>query len=60
MDIMGVFETCSAIEENYIAPIFLMTISDISNRKTLNLKRFNDFVPYEHFKMENLKNCVMC
>ena len=53
---MEVIETCSPVIDQYLSPIFLVRKPDGSNRKILNLKLFNEYVTYEHFKVENLKN----
>jgi len=64
---MGVIEKCSPCTDQFISPVLLVEKPDGSNRKILILKDFNQYVPYEHFKMENLKflcdnvsaNCYM-
>jgi len=52
---MGVIETCQPSDDEYISPVFMVQKSDGSFRKILNLKKLNEFVEYEHFKMENLQ-----
>ena len=42
----------------YISTIFLTPKKDGSFRLILNLKRFNKFVRYQHFKMESLKQVI--
>ena len=39
---------------DYISPIFSVPKSDGSIRLILNLKKFNEFVKFTHFKMENI------
>lgn len=64
---MGVIEKCTHSVGEYISSIFLVDKRDGEFRKILNLKRFNQAVEYQHFKMENLKtlcdlmseNCYM-
>ena len=54
-------------EQEIVSPIFAVPKSDGSFRIILNLKKFNQHVEYEHFKMENAvtamrmmrKNCFM-
>ena len=41
-------------EGGYISPIFSVPKSDGSIRLILNLKKFNEFVKFTHFKMENI------
>ena len=51
-----------------VSPIFITPKSDGGHRLILNLKRFNDAVVYQHFKMDSIKtvlqlitpNCYMC
>lgn len=64
---LGVIEKSVHEKEEVISPVFLVKKSDGSFRLILNLKRFNERVAYEHFKMENLafatqmitKDCYM-
>lgn len=55
---MGVIEKTTHENEEVISPVFLVRKSDDSFRKILNLKYFNQFVKYEHFKMESLDNVL--
>mgnify|MGYP001794107950 FL=1 len=50
----GVVQECKFELGQFLSPIFLVSKPDSTYRKILNLKRFNEFVTYEHFKMENL------
>lgn len=56
LESMGVIEQCESTVEQYISPVFLVKKHDNSFRKILNLKSFNRYVKYEHFKMESLKH----
>lgn len=51
-------EQCSHSSNEYISPIFLVSKTDGSYRKILNLKSFNQYIKYEHFKMENLNSAL--
>ena len=42
----------------FISPIFLRPKSDGSYRMILNLKKFNEFVEYHHFKMDTLDTVI--
>ena len=52
----------------YISPIFLTPKQDGGHRLILNLKDLNEYISYEHFKMDGIaevlhlvtKNCFMC
>ena len=40
--------------DEFISPIFLLPKKDGTYRMILNLKRFNQYVVYHHFKMDTL------
>ena len=42
----------------YISPIFTTEMKDGSTRLILNLKQFNHYIQYKHFKMENLQDVL--
>ena len=42
----------------YISPIFTTEKKDGSTRLILNLKQFNHYIQYKHFKMENLQDVL--
>ena len=42
----------------YISPIFVANIKDGSYRMILNLKRFNQHVEYQHFKMDSVWTAI--
>ena len=44
----------------YLSPIFITPKRDGNYRLILNLKKFNDYVTYEHFKMETIKSVAYC
>ena len=62
-----VIEETETEEGEHISPIFVVPKPDGSVRLILNLKKFNESVEYQHFKMENAatamqmmrKNCYM-
>jgi hypothetical protein len=64
---MEVIEYSQYDPEQIISPIFLVPKPDGTYRMILNLKKFNESVQYDHFKMENLvsatnmikRNCYM-
>lgn len=64
----GVLVTCSREPGDFISNIFLRPKKNGGYRMILNLKKLNEFVPYQHFKMESLQhaihmmtnNCFMC
>lgn len=42
----------------FISPVFLRAKKNGSFRMILNLKEFNRFIAYHHFKMDNIETCV--
>ena len=62
-----VIEIVSPQSDQFVSPIFTRPKSDGSVRLILNLKIFNEFVEYQHFKMDTFhlvlpsitKNCFM-
>jgi len=55
---MGVIEESFHEKDEVISPVFLVQKTDGSFRMILNLKKFNEKVEYEHFKMENLSSAT--
>ena len=55
---LGVVELSVEEEGQVISPVFLVKKTDNSHRLILNLKKFNEIVQYEHFKMENLSSAT--
>ena len=51
---LGVIVESNHEKGEVVSPIFVREKSDGSYRIILNLKKFNEFVTYDHFKMENL------
>ena len=41
-------------QKEFLSKTFLVGKKDGENRWVINLKKFNAFIPYEHFKMEGL------
>ena len=42
----------------FVCPIFIVKKADGATRLTLNLKELNEFVKYEHFKMDGIKTII--
>ena len=55
---MGVIAKSMHQREEIISPIFMVLKPDGSYHLILNLKKFNDSVQYEHFKMDNLTSAT--
>ena len=64
----GVIKVSNHEQIEYVSPIFLTPKSDGEYRMILNLRTLNQFIKYEHFKMDNIKTvlhlikpkCYMC
>ena len=54
----GVIKESHTEQGEYISPIFLRPKPDGSYRTILNLKTFNEFVEYHHFKMDTLETAI--
>ena len=54
----AIVETSDNEPGEYISTVFLIPKRDRGFRMILNLKRFNRFVHYEHFKMETLSHIL--
>ena len=54
----GVIKVSSPEPGKFISSIFLRPKPDGSHRVTLNLKQFNEFVEYYHFKMDTLETAI--
>ena len=50
----GVISEAIRSEGDFVSPIFFVPKKDGSNRMILNLKRLNEYVLYQHFKMDGL------
>ena len=50
----GVIEYTEHEEREFISPIFFRSKSDGTSRLILNLKTLNEFLEYNHFKMETM------
>ena len=46
------------IATEFLSPIFIVTKPDGGTRLILNLKELNEFVKYEHFKMDDIKTII--
>ena len=42
----------------FVSPIFIVKNSDGGTKLILNLKELNEFVKYEHFKMDGIKTII--
>ena len=54
----GVIKEATHSTNEYISTVFTRPKKDGSHRLILNLKKFNQFVTYQHFKMESLQSAV--
>ena len=54
----GVIKESHNEHVEFISPIFLRPKPDGSYRTILNLKTFNEFVEYHHFKMDTLESAI--
>ena len=54
----GVLKVSSPEPGEFVSPIFLRPKPDGSHRMILNLKPFNEFVQYHHFKMDTLESAI--
>ena len=54
----GVIKVSSPEPGEFISSIFLRPKPDGSHRVILNLKQFNEFVEYYHFKMDTLEKAI--
>lgn len=54
--IARVIEEASPCKDQVLSPVFLTQNKDGSHRLILNVKRLNEHVKYEHFKMEGLSS----
>ena len=55
----GVIVKCRHEPCEFVSPIFITEKSDGGHRLILNLKRLNEFIRYEHFKMDSLKDVLL-
>ena len=54
----GVIKEATHSTKEYIPTVFTRPKKDGSHRLILNLKNLNQFVTYQHFKMESLQSAV--
>ena len=50
----AIVETPNYLEREFISKLLLVEKKDGENRPVINLKHRNQFIPYQHFKMEVL------
>ena len=50
----GVIQPVSPCKNQYLCKLFLVSKRDGGNRPVVNLKYLNNFIPYQHFKMDRL------
>lgn len=55
---MKAIEPCRASADQFLSPYFLVPKPDGSKRFILNLKCLNEFLPKEHFKMEDIRTAT--
>lgn len=51
----GAVEECESCQGEFILPIFLTPKPDGISRFILNLKKLNEFIVMEHFKLEDIR-----
>jgi hypothetical protein len=56
---MGVIEKSYYEDDQVVSPVFLVGKPDGTYRMILDLKKFNESVEHEHFKMENLYTATL-
>ena len=56
----GVIVHAQPEEIEFVSPIFITPKRDGTFRLILNLKYLNEFIAYEHFKMETIKSVAYC
>ena len=44
----------SHLKEEFLSSVFLVGKKNGGNRPVINLKHLNQFIPYQHFKLEDL------
>ena len=55
----GAIMECDSIDENdFVSTVFLRPKKDGGFRMILNLKGFNEYIEYQHFKMETIKDIM--
>ena len=54
MLLKGAIQETNSSEGEFLSNIFLVPKKDGGQRPVINLKALNHFVPYEHFKMEDV------
>lgn len=54
----GIIAPCLKEPKDFVSSIFLRPKKDGTYRTILNLKQFNEFVQYRHFKMDTLEHAI--
>lgn len=54
----GIIEPAISCKDEILSSIFTCPKKDGSYRIILNLKQFNKWIPYQHFKMDTLKSII--
>lgn len=55
---LGAIKTCVTAEGQFVSTYFLVPKSDGSFRFILNLKKLNDFIHTDHFKLEDIRTAI--
>lgn len=56
--VKGAVVECTTVKGQFLSPVFVLPKPDGSYRMILNLKKLNEFVDSEHFKLENFKTVL--
>jgi len=56
----GIVQRCEREDGDFISTLFTRPKKDGNLRMILNLKPFNKFIKYKHFKMESIETAINC